>query len=37
MALSLNQKLNRVEISSFELDHEIVFNYLDTLPASERR
>ena len=36
MALSLNQKLKRVEISSFELDNEIVFNYFDKLPASER-
>lgn len=36
MALSLNQKLKRVEISGFELDNEIVFNYFDKLPASER-
>lgn len=36
MALSLNQKLQRVEISGFELDNEIVFNYFDKLPASER-
>ncbi|TXK74869.1 hypothetical protein [Mesonia sp. K4-1] len=36
MTLSLNQKLKRVEISSFELDNEIVFNYFDNLPAAER-
>ncbi len=36
MALSLNQKLKRVEISGFELDNDIVFNYFDKLPASER-
>lgn len=36
MALSLNQKLKRVEISGFELDNEIVFNYFDKLPVSER-
>lgn len=36
MALSLNQKLKRVEISGFELDNEIVFTYFDKLPASER-
>lgn len=36
MSLSLNQKLKRVEISGFELDNEIVFNYFDKLPASER-
>lgn len=34
--VSLNQKLKRVEISGFELENEIVFNYFDKLPASER-
>lgn len=34
--VSLNQKLKRVEISGFELENEIVFNYFDNLPASER-
>lgn len=34
--LQLNQKLKRVEISDFELENEIVFNYFDNLPASER-
>src|SRR5690554_540009 len=36
MTLKINQKLKRVEISGFELDNEIVFNYFDNLPASER-
>ena len=36
MSLSLNQKLKRVEISSFEIENQIVFNYFDNLPASER-
>lgn len=34
--LKINQKLKRVEISGFELDNEIVFNYFDKLPATER-
>lgn len=34
--LKLNQKLKRVEIQKFELDNEIVFNYFDNLPASDR-
>ncbi|WP_111309009.1 hypothetical protein [Confluentibacter sediminis] len=34
--LKLNQKLKRVELQKFELDNEIVFNYFDKLPASER-
>ncbi len=34
--MRINQKLKRVEISGFELDNEIVFNYFDKLPASER-
>ena len=33
---NLNQQLKRIEISSFELDNEIVFNYLDNLSAIER-
>jgi hypothetical protein len=36
MTLKLNQKLNRVEISAFEIDNEIVFNYFDRLKAEER-
>jgi hypothetical protein len=34
--MKLNQKLNRVEISAFEIDNEIVFNYFDRLKAEER-
>lgn len=34
--ISLDQKLKRVKVGSFELDNEIVFNYLDNLPAAER-
>ena len=34
--LRINQKLKRVEISKFELENEIVFNYFDKLPAAER-
>lgn len=34
--ISLDQKLKRVKVGSFELDNEIVFNYLDKLPIGER-
>lgn len=34
--ISLDQKLKRVKVDGFELDNEIVFNYLDTLPTSQR-
>ena len=34
--LKINQQLNRVEISNFEIENQIVFNYFDNLPASER-
>ena len=34
--LSLNQQLKRVEISNFEIENQIVFNYFDNLPATER-
>ena len=34
--MKLNQKLNRVEISAFELDNTIVFNYFNNLKAEER-
>ena len=34
--IKINQKLKRVEISSFEIENEIVFNYFDKLPANER-
>lgn len=34
--IKINQKLKRIEIQEFELDNEIVFNYFDNLPATER-
>jgi len=34
--LQLNQQLKRIEISQFEIENQIVFNYFDYLPASER-
>lgn len=34
--IKLNQQLKRVEISNFEIENQIVFNYFDNLPASER-
>ena len=34
--VSLNKKLNRVEISGFEIENEIVLNYFDNIPLSER-
>lgn len=34
--ISLDQKLKRVKVGGFELNNEIVFNYLDRLPIGER-
>jgi len=34
--LQLNQQLKRVEISNFEIENQVVFNYFDNIPASER-
>lgn len=34
--IKLNQQLKRIEISEFEIDNRIVFNYFDKLPANER-
>ncbi len=34
--IKLNQKLQRVEISSFEIENNVVFNYFDKLPMNER-
>lgn len=34
--ISLDQKVKRVKVGSFELDNEIVFNFLDNLPVDER-
>lgn len=34
--IKINQQLKRIEIKEFEIDNQIVFNYFDKLPASER-
>lgn len=34
--MKINQKLNRIEVSAFEIDNQIVFNYFDSLKAEER-
>jgi len=34
--IKLNQQLKRVEIESFEISNEIVFNYFNNLPADNR-
>lgn len=34
--LRINQQLKRLEIQEFEIENQIVFNYFDNLPASER-
>lgn len=36
MPLKLNQKLKRIEVSSFEIENSLVFNYFDNLPVDER-
>ncbi len=34
--INIDQKLRRVEVSSFEMDNQIVFNYFDSVSESER-
>jgi hypothetical protein len=34
--IRINQQLKRVEIDKFEIENEIVFNYFNNLPVSER-
>lgn len=34
--IKLNQQLKRLEIESFEIENQIVFNYFDKIPAKER-
>ncbi|TLP71736.1 hypothetical protein [Maribacter sp. ACAM166] len=34
--IKLNQKLKRLEVQNFEIDNDIVFNYFDNLPSTER-
>ncbi|MFT6443119.1 MAG: hypothetical protein ACJASQ_002729 [Crocinitomicaceae bacterium] len=36
MAIRINQKLKRVEVSAFELDNEIVFNFFDKVKSEDR-
>ncbi len=36
MLKKINQQLKRIEIKEFEIENQIVFNYFDNLPASER-
>ncbi|MFK5982246.1 MAG: hypothetical protein QM499_04965 [Flavobacteriaceae bacterium] len=34
--ISLNQKLKRLELKSFEIENEIVFNYFNSIPSKDR-
>lgn len=34
--IKVNQQLKRIEIKEFEIENQIVFNYFDNLPTSER-
>ena len=34
--IKINQQLKRIEIKEFEIENQIVFNYFDNLPVSER-
>jgi hypothetical protein len=34
--LKINQQLQRIEIKEFEIENQVVFNYFDNLPASDR-
>lgn len=34
--LNINQQLKRIEISSFEIENEVVFNYFNNLPSEAR-
>ena len=34
--IKINKQLNRIEIKEFEIENQIVFNYFDKLPESER-
>lgn len=34
--MKLNQQLKRIEISSFEIENEVVFNYFNNQPSEER-
>lgn len=34
--VNVNHKLKRIEVSNFEIENDIVFNYFNNLPSSER-
>lgn len=34
--VTLNQKLKRVELKSFEIENEIIFNYFNSIPSKDR-
>lgn len=34
--LKINQQLKRIEISSFEIENEVVYNYFNNLPSNDR-
>lgn len=34
--LRINQQLKRLEVKEFEIENQIVFNYFDNLPTTER-
>ena len=34
--IKLDQQLKRIEIKEFEIENQIVFNYFNNIPASER-
>ncbi|PVH27056.1 hypothetical protein [Sphingobacterium corticibacter] len=34
--IKINQQLKRLEVKEFEIENQIVFNYFDNLPATER-
>lgn len=36
LTIKINQQLKRIEIKEFEIENQIVFNYFDNLPTSER-
>jgi hypothetical protein len=36
MTIKLNQQLRRLEVSSFEVENDLVFQYFDNIPADDR-
>ena len=35
--INLNKKLKRIDIKSFEIENEIVFNYFNTIPVNDKK